>query len=77
MSHSIAVGQIWRENTLRGPFRYIRIEAVPHGTWVDIRTVVPAGDKWHVKPHSRYTQASAYRFDGRRGGYIFHADPVS
>lgn len=72
MSQEPAVGQIWKEVDPRQE-RYLRIEhGSPFGK-VAVRTVVKKDGRWVDAPYSRISYCAAVRFNGKRGGYEFHA----
>ena len=69
-------GEIWKEVDPRFE-RYVRIESVGVGRRsVAIRTVTSIGGRWSEVPRSRISYADPERFNGKRGGYTYHATLV-
>ncbi len=70
-----AVGQIWKEVDPRfvgDEQRYIRIESTRPDR-IYFRTVIKKEGDWVEAPWSRASRAQKKRFNGKRGGYEFHA----
>ena len=68
--------QIWREVDPRFE-RYIRVESVrPGRCGVSCRTVVLSEGKWIDARRSRVSYCDPERFNGKRGGYEFHEQPL-
>jgi hypothetical protein len=66
-----AVGQIWKEVDPRKE-RYVRVERVDIETIMVRRVIRPFGS-WTHAARSPERWAKASRFNGKRGGYEFHA----
>lgn len=67
-----AVGQIWKEVDPRVT-RFVRVEKVGAHAGVMVRKVIRQNGSWIHAPRSVERWTNAARFDGKRGGYEFHA----
>jgi hypothetical protein len=72
MSQKPAKGQIWKEVDPRDE-RYVRIERVTLAGFPVIRKVIRQNGSWIHAPRSFERFAKPERFNGKRGGYEFHA----
>lgn len=69
-----AVGQIWKEVDPRfeDEPRFIRVERTSSHA-IHFRTVIHKEGMWIDAPRCRASSGQRKRFNGKRGGYEFHA----